>query len=199
MLAKETLVELYCNQKMSMAEIAEHLGVPYKTVVYWMSKHGIPRRTPSEATYVKRNPDGDPFKIKELKTKEDFELFALGVGLYAGEGKKSGLYVGLGNTDSRVIKTFLAFLRKICQVDEAKISAELNIYDDVDLESAIKYWVEVTNIPKTRFSKSIVRKSRGGTYRNKSIYGTLTVKVCNTKLLAQILSWYDEMFERHTS
>jgi len=197
MLTKETLVELYYNQELSMAEIAKKLGISNSNVYYWMSKHGIPRRTQSEATYVKRNPNGDPFKIHELKTKEDFELFALGVGLYAGEGKKSGLYVGLGNADPRIIKTFLAFLRKICQVDEAKISAELNIYDDVNLEAAVKYWVEVTNIPRTRFSKSIVRKSRGGTYRNKSIYGTLTVKVCNTKLLAQILSWCGEMLGRH--
>jgi hypothetical protein len=198
MLAKETLVELYCNQKMSMAEIAKHLGVPYKTVVYWMSKHGIPRRSPSEATYVKRNPDGDPFKIKKLKTKEDSELFAFGVGLYAGEGKKTcNSEVGFANTDARIIKSFLRFLREICGVNENKIVAELNIFDDVDLEAAVKYWMYVTNIPRTQFVKPIVRKSRDGTYKNKSVYGTLTVRVFNKKLLSQILSWCDEMLERH--
>ena len=51
-----------------MVEVAQYLGVPYKTVVYWMGKHDISRRSASEAAYVKNNPDGDPFKIKELKT-----------------------------------------------------------------------------------------------------------------------------------
>ena len=197
MLAKETLTEFYCNQKMSMAEVAKYLGVPYKTVVYWMSKHGIPRRTRSEAIYIKQNPKGDPFKIKELKTKEDFELFTLGVGLYIGEGSKTKDSVALANSDSRIIKAFLKFLRELCGVDEAKIKTELNIFDDVDLEAAIDYWMEVTQIPKSRFGKPIVRKSRGGTYKNKSKYGTLTINVCNTKLLAKILSWCDEMLERH--
>jgi transposase-like protein len=82
MLAKETLVELYYNQKLSMAEIAKKLGVSNSNVYYWMGKYGIPRRTRSEAIYIKQNPKGDPFKIKELKTKEDVELFTLGVGLY---------------------------------------------------------------------------------------------------------------------
>jgi len=71
MLTKETLVELYCTQKMSMAEVAKHLDVPYKTVVYWMSKHGIPRRTQSEAIYIKQNPKGDPSKLFFKKEKFD--------------------------------------------------------------------------------------------------------------------------------
>jgi len=97
MLAKETLTELYCNQKLSMAEIAKKLEV--STIYYWMSKYGIPRRIRSEAIYIKQNPKGDPFKIKELKTKEDFELFTLGVGLYIGEGSKTKDSVALANME----------------------------------------------------------------------------------------------------
>jgi len=199
MLAKETLVELYYNQKLSMAEIAKKLGVSNSNVYYWMSKHGIPRRIRSEAIYIKQNPNGDPFKIKELKTKEEFELFTLGIGLYLGEGSKTKDNVALANSDSRIIKVFLKFLREFCGVDEAKMTTELNIFDDVDLEIVMKYWMEVTQIPQSRFGKPIVRKSRGGMYKNKSKYGTLTVIVCNTKLLAKILSWCDEMLERHSS
>jgi len=162
-----------------------------------MGKHDIPRRSRSEAAYVKHNPDGDPFKIKKLKTKEDFELFTLGVGLYIGEGSKTKDVVALANSDSRIIKAFLKFLRELCGVGEAKITTELNIFDDIDLEVAINYWMKVTQIPKSRFGKPIVRKSRGGMYKDKSKYGTLTVKVCNTKLLARILSWCDETLERN--
>jgi len=117
--------------------------------------------------------------------------------LYIGEGSKTKDSVALANSDARIIKTFLKFLREFCGVDEAKIIASLNIFDDVDLECAINYWMEVTQIPKSRFGKPIVRKSRGGMYKNKSKYGTLTINVCNTKLLGQILSWCNEMLERH--
>ena len=167
---REKLLDLYRTQKRSMAEIARELGTTETSVVYWMEKYNIPRRSWSEATYAKRNPNGDPFKIKELRTKEDFELFALGVGLYIGEGHKRGYSAALVNADPQVIKVFLKFLREICRVDESKIYAELNVFDDLDVEATIHYWQEVTQIPISRFRKPIVRKSRGGTYQNKSAY-----------------------------
>jgi len=102
-LDKEKLLDLYRTQKMSMAEVARELGTTETCVLYWMDKYNIPRRSRSEATYVKRNPDGDPFAIKELKTKEDFELFTLGVGLYIGEGHKRGYSAALANADPQVI------------------------------------------------------------------------------------------------
>ena len=195
---KEKLLHLYCTQKMSMAEVARELGTTEKTVVYWMDKYNIPRRSWSEATYAKRNPDGDPFEIKELKTKEDFELFTLGVGLYVGEGNKRGYSAALSNADPQVIKVFLRFLREICRVDESKICAELNLFDDLDVEATIRYWQEVTQIPISRFRKPIVRKSRGGMYQNKSAYGTLTIRVCNTKLRDVILGWCQEVLNRYS-
>ena len=57
-LSKEVLEELYNEQRLSMAEIAERLGCSPNKVAYWMIKMG-PRRDISDA--IMENPDGDPF------------------------------------------------------------------------------------------------------------------------------------------
>lgn len=50
---KEVLFDLYWNQLMSRAEIGKELGVGQTTVLKYMKKHGIKRRTSSEALSIK--------------------------------------------------------------------------------------------------------------------------------------------------
>jgi hypothetical protein len=195
-MSKDHLEQLYLRERLWMAEIAGKLGCSVNKVVYWMDRHQIPRRRQDEASYVKHNPTGDPFDIKELQTEGDRELFQLGIGLYIGEGTKARGKVVLANTDSKVICAFLRFLREICQVEEKRIYAYLNVFDDVDLEEALDYWAQVTELPRSQFVKPTVRSSKGGSYNNKSRYGTLTVGVSNTKLSDRVNAWCKEALAR---
>lgn len=173
-----------------MQEISDKMGWKYGKIVYWMKKFNIPRRSRSEANYIKYNPKGDPFKIKKLKTKKDIELFNLGIGLFLGEGgKKNKFNLVLPNSDPKILRLFLKFLREICKVNEEKIKAALNIFDDVNLTQAVNFWSKTTDIPLSRFGKTMVRKSKGGTYKNKSLYGTLTIYVANIKLKTLMDKW----------
>ena len=54
-------------RKCEIKEISDNQKVSYWIVRYWMSKYGIKRRSWSDATYVKRNPNGDPFRFKKSK------------------------------------------------------------------------------------------------------------------------------------
>lgn len=187
---KKFLEQEYRQKKKSMQEIAHGLGVSLHAVTYWMLKHGIKRRSMSEATYTKRNPQGDPFKIKKNLSEKEKQLFFVVMGLYLGEGKKykNCASLALGNTDPLIIRTFLKFLRGICGVEEKKIRAELNIYDDVNIESAMEYWTSVTGLLVSQFSKAVVRKARKkGTYKHWSRYGTLTILVSNKKLYEKVM------------
>lgn len=156
-----------------------------------MKKHNIPRRSQSEATYVKQNPDGDPFKIKEIKNKEDLKLFYTTIGLYLGEGDRAGKHaVKMGNSDPRILNIFLKFLRKICNVKESKIAAELNIFDDVNVEEAIEFWLKKLNLKRNQLKTVIIRKSnKKGTYKHKSEKGTFALYVSNVKLKNKIMEW----------
>jgi hypothetical protein len=175
----------------SAKEAGERLGISEKKVRYWMRKAGIKARSWSEATYCKRNPKGNPFKIiDQLQNSKDLMLFFVALGLYLGEGTKKGKHnVALGNTDPGILRAFLNFLRTICKVDESRIFAELNIFDDVNTEDARAYWTQAVGISKKQIRHVACRKSKGGTYKNKSRYGTLTIKVCNFKLKKIIIEW----------
>ncbi len=195
-LSKEFLEEMYYGQNLSMVEIAERLGCSSNKVVYWMDKYGIERRDVSEAIYQRRNPDGDPFDIRRLETEEEREFFQLTVGLYIGEGnKKTRSEVSISNTDPRVVRAFIQFLSDICGVKVNDLFAGINVFDDVDLEEVQTYWETVTGLPRSQFHKPTVRPSRGGTYTNKSKYGTVKVGIYNTKLHQIIQDWCDKSLE----
>jgi hypothetical protein len=198
-ISKKQLEQLYLGEYLSMAEIAEKLKCSVNKVVYWMDRHEIARRYWDEASYIKHNPNGDPFQIKELATDDDRELFQLGIGLYIGEGTKNSRDVRLANADPQVIRAFLRFLREICRVDEKKVFAWLNIFDDTNLEEALAFWKQVTQLPESQFYKSIVRQSKGGSYLNKSRLGTLTIVVSNTRLAKKIGEWCENALWKFSS
>jgi len=87
MFLKEELERLY-NNGLSMMEIAKGSDCSLSGVKYWMDKYAIPRRSRSEATYIKRNPDGDPFQVKNKLTRNEIFLKGLGLGLYWGKAIK---------------------------------------------------------------------------------------------------------------
>ena len=194
---KDELARLYYEQKLSMQEIANQLGWSLNKVVYWMEQYGFERRGWSEATYVKRNPNGDPFKIRMPETLEEKELFALALGLYMGEGVKKGLHqVAMANTNPAILRIFLTFLEKFCGVSRSEVKVWINIFDDSNVETAMKWWSEELNLSLEQFYETAVRKSRGGNYTKKSEYGTLSVAFLNVKLKRVVDDWCSEYYTK---
>lgn len=183
MLNQGILRELY-DEGFSMKEISQKLGVSPHKVCYWMEKYSIPRRTRSEATYVKRNPNGDPFCIKTCLTKEEAELKGIGLGLYWGEGTKANpTSVRLSNTDVGLIKKFIEFLITIFGIDRNRLKFSLQVFDDMNPAAIEVYWQEKLNVEPEQFYRTTVTPSRGrGTYRTKTEHGVLTVYYHNKKL-----------------
>jgi hypothetical protein len=183
-ISEEELRKLYFKNGLSMKAIATELECSVHKVVYWMDKYAIKRRAISDAIYLKNNPDGDPFKLKEIETLEDARLFGMGVGLYWGEGTKSSKHsVRLGNTDPVLLNEFIRFLVTLCGVSKDNLRFGLQIFTDIDAELALEYWVRELNVTPSQFYKIIVTISGSlGTYRKKSEYGVVTVHYHNKKL-----------------
>lgn len=195
MLIKTRLEELY-GRGLSMMDIAERENLSNSGVKYLMDKYGIKRRSRSEATYLKRNPLGDPFVIKQRLSKKESLLKELGLGLYWGEGDKSpnNTQVRLGNTDPRLIKKFREFLTKIYGVKQKKFKYSLIIFNDSDKRIAIRFWENKLKIDGKRLGKVLEIPSRGkGTYRNKNKFGVFTLIVCNKKLKEHLLTEIDSI------
>lgn len=183
-ITRKQLEKLYLAKRMSMMEISRYLGCSHHKIAYWMNEYNIQRRTISDAVYTRSNPDGDPFKIIVPKTPNELILYGLGIGLYWGEGNKANRNaVRLGNTDPKIIKSFMVFLVTLCGVKKESLKFGLQIFSDADPLDALSYWTGSLGVKPQQFNKPIITKSGSvGTYRNKNSYGVVTIYFGNTKL-----------------
>lgn len=167
-----------------MMQISKQLGCSHHKVAYWMSEYKIKRRSRSQAVYLINNPLGDPFKIKEPRTKHEAILYGLGIGLYWGEGNRASLnLVRLGNSDPALLKCYTQFLTELCGVKKESLKFSLQIFSDIDVDTALNFWTKELNVSKEQFFKPRVTISGSiGTYRRKSEYGVVTIYFGNTKL-----------------
>lgn len=193
MLQINRIKQLYGEGK-SAAEIGENLDMSWRKVIYLMDKHGIKRRSRSEAIYCKHNPKGDPFKIKQNLSPEQERLKAISLGLYWGEGSKyNPISIRIVNSDPALLKTFIRFLREVCGVNPEKIKVWVTVHSDVSIKKTQYYWSKQLAIPLAQFSRTVVINHRGeGIYRKKSSYGTATICVYNMKLRQIIQEWLEE-------
>lgn len=182
---KQILEKYYLKQKKSSREIAFIFNKSESGINYWIKKHDIPKRTISDAVYLKHNPKGDPFELREIKTLELAELKGFGLGLFWGEGnKKNKTSIRLGNTDHNLIKKFIEFLVKICKINKNKLRFSLQIFSDINPIEAKNFWKNGLKIKESQFSKKITVSisKKAGNYKNKMKYGVLTVYYHNKKL-----------------
>lgn len=175
---------LYVDKSKSVAEIARIFKCSENKINYWLNKHGVKKRSISDAIYLKHNPKGDPFKLSLPKNLEEAKLFGMGLGLYWGEGTKANkVCVRLGNSDAKLLKIFIEFLIKFFHIKKKDLRFHLHIFTDIDLNEAYNYWIKELRVKKEQFYKPIITKTgKLGTYRKKSKYGVLTVYYSNKKL-----------------
>ena len=193
MIKKETLQKLYYNKKLSMWDIAGVLSVTPATVVYWMKKYGMKRRSSNDAAYAKQNPDGDPFRIKNRLTAKDRELLLSGLMLYWGEGSRRNKHVvQMANLDSRLLELFVRFLRKICSVKKNKLCLTVQLYKRFSSKWTKNYWSRKLNIPKAFIAVNVHSDKRSKPDNQWSEYGIARIEVRNVKLKR----WIDNALER---
>lgn len=188
-ISKDELSKLYSSGQ-SLSEVAKTLGTSVHKIRYWMNKYNLKTRSISEGAYLKANPDGDPFKIKDNFSKNEVFLLGLGIGIYWGEGTKSDGCSSLkvANSDPGIIRTFTAFLKSVCQLKTERFSYSIVCFNDTTRESARKYWSKELNIPPEKFGKiTVIPKQGRGTYKKKSSYGVCTIQGNNVKLRRWVL------------
>jgi hypothetical protein len=180
----EFLKSQYSDNGMSAKDIAKLSQCSENKIHYWLKKYNIPKRSISDATYLKLNPSGNPFKFNAPRTDEAWFLYGLGIGLYWGEGNKANTHaVRLGNTDPALIKYFLLFLVKLYDIKQDRLRFGLQVFTDTDPKAAVLFWCKKLDIKPSQFHKTtITKQNKAGSYGRKLQYGVLTVYFSNRKL-----------------
>jgi len=205
------------NQGYSYNLIAEKTGVMKSTLHAWLGNvpyvpndEVIKRIGKARAASGEFKARQKALSLEEAKkmAKKDIgsinnrDLFMLGLGIYIGEGAKSRDIVRIINSDPRVIKLSIEWLRKKCGLPLENFVVRLHVYPDNNCKECINYWSKEIGIPKNQFQKIHIdmRQNKKASKKGKLPYGTahVTVKSNGKKefgsfLGRRIMAWIDEV------
>ena len=173
-------------------------GLSAKDIAKFMKSRGLIRRLPSETNNIKYNKQEPSFKIKNKLSFSDKKLKIAGIMLYWAEGYKNlsksvrGGTIDLANSDTKMIKTFLKFLREICGIKEDKLRIQLYCYGNQNSDLLKKYWSKNTDIPLSQFIKPYVKKDFKEDKIDKMKYGLIHIRYSDKKLFLKIKEWTEE-------
>lgn len=183
--------ELYYQKLLPMGKVAKILGVSIDALVYFMRKYDLKRRSVSENEKIKFNRKPLSFRISK-NNKVHREIGTIGAMLYWGEGAKTGKLrknnsVDFANSDPRMIKVFLVFLRKFCNIDESRLRCLLYCYSNQNVKKLVRFWSKTTKIPLSQFTKPYIKEDNRKNTR-KMEYGLVHIRYNDKKLLIEIES-----------
>lgn len=169
------------------------------------SLEGLLKRNKNQTTLArKRKLEIQTEATREIKNISQQNLLFIGASLYWAEGYKRPIVkngrevthhpVSLTNSDPELIKIYLRFLREICSVPEDRINADIRIFEHQNEDYLLNFWSKITGIKKEKFGKvyyGISKSSLNKRPFNRLQYGTIQIRVNNTKLFHRIMGWIE--------
>jgi hypothetical protein len=153
-------------------EIAAELGVSKSSVSLWCRHVAVDAEVWGARRLANRNfgaRSRPPNRLQQAKAAQieacrlvaeaalgplsQRDRFVAGIALYAGEGAKTDGAVKFANTDPRMIRFFLGWLREFFDPDEERLRLRLYLHEGLDLEAANRHWSALTGIPQSQFLK----------------------------------------------
>ncbi len=127
---------------------------------------------------------------KEYKIMKYNPLFLYGLGIYWGEGDKKDRHrVAITNTDPNMLRVAVNFYRNCLRIEEDKLRVALFLYNDININTAVKFWSDLLSVNPKQFIKTQILQSRAKLTKTKSKYGICTLYCSNTEQSIKILEW----------
>lgn len=139
---------------------------------------------------------------KQIKRLSDRELFLLGAVAYWCEGAKQKPHnissgVMFANSDPFLIKLFLKWLEKACNISQNEIKYILCIHESGNEKKAIEYWSKIMNIQPSDFLRTSFKRHKTLTNRKnvgENYYGLMRIEVRKSTILnRKIAGWISGM------
>lgn len=182
---------MYYGEKLNAREIAGVLNVSLDAVYSFMRRNRLARRSMREQNWVRFDKKEPSFNLKNKFSVKDKYLLIAGVMLYWAEGFQSDAAhtVDFANSKPEMVAVFMAFLRRICGVNEGKLRAYLYCYSNQDVGDIISFWSKLTKISRSQFTKPYIRSDFRQEKIGKMKYGLFHVRYADKKLLNKIREW----------
>lgn len=214
------------KQGNSYSQINKLLKIPKSTLSYWFNDLKISERAQSKISsrahklsiegLIRRNKNQTILareqaeKIRRLAHMESYKflkdpLFLTGLSLYWAEGYKKGAdgskwkSIDFANSDPEMIKVIMKFFRRFLGINDSRIKIQLMAHRNVDIDKAVRFWSNLTQIPKEQFIKTSVAISKSSKNRRnpKSLtHGTVHIRINDVKLFFRIIGWIDGLKEK---
>lgn len=206
---------------LSYSEILKQIPVSKSTLSLWLRSVGLAKKQKQRITEKKLAAAARGGKVKRMQklsrvekiyeeasmelgeiSKREFGL--IGITLYWAEGAKEKDYapgsgISFTNTDPRMIRFFLKWLKTAAFVEEKDITLSIYIHDTKknDLPLIVEFWSQCTGFPKESLSRIYFKKSKSHTNRRnigRLYFGTLNIKVkASSRLNRKISGWIQEI------
>lgn len=209
---KQKAIELR-GKGMSYGLIGSELGISKSTLSNWLkdlpytpNEQVLSRIRHGQGAYGLRRRQIRIEEISELKSQGIAEvgkmskrdLWMIGLGLWIGEGSKTMEQIRLVNSDPRVVSLFIRWLHEICELQDENITVAMHLYPDSDEIASMKYWINITKLPKKQFRKTQIdrRLDKRILKKGKTPNGTLHITVVSrhnsekgVRLYRKMMGW----------
>ena len=200
---------------LSYSEILNNIPVAKSTLALWLYSVGLSKKQKQRLTdkklasalrgaarkkeiRIKNTQTIFQEAAKDIKNISQKELFLMGVALYWAEGSKQkdnniSARVRFSNSDPRMIKLFLLWLNKICDVKFSDVRCDLYIHEKANIINVKSFWEKKINLPiqSIYYKKAKVtkRKNIGDNY-----FGLVSISVKqSTNLNRKINGWIESI------
>ena len=171
------------NISVSKSTLSEWLkGVPFvpnetvKNNILENNRHIANFSRVDKAVSVKKASDYARGKIRNLS---DRDIFIFGLGIYLGEGSKTGSLTRIVNSDPRIVKFSMVWLKKCFGITDANFRVRIHMYPDNNESEVIKFWMRALGLKRESFQPSYVdvRLNKKKDRRGVLPYGTAHLSV----------------------
>lgn len=123
---------------------------------------------------------------EQIGDMSDRDLLMAGIGLYAGDGAKTGNEVRFANSNARLVALHCTWLRRFFEPDESRLRVSLYLHRGLDLDAANEFWASVTGIPTDQFYKPYRAEPDVGIRHNKHEHGCAHIRYASVRTLRKV-------------
>lgn len=200
----------------SYSAIKRELGISKSTASNWLNKYPLSHEQLDKLQFHNEHRI-ESFRATMARKKQDLfdtairnqqniigdltekELYLCGLALYWGEGGKTQ-YSSLtfANTDPRMIRFFLEWLRRAICYPDNRIKIKLHLYKDMNIDQEINYWQDITRLSLEHFSRPYIKKTtlRGLTFKTRG-HGTCNVVACGLKFARPVFAGMEVLAKKY--